>query len=959
MKSNKYINTAIIISLIYGISLFFLENRIASLPEYPVSLAWCTVILSIINIIILIIHLFHREKISFIMMLLLLIQLTLFYRLHIHIYHLNESAYIYPAVSSLRLETASAPEWSDWIKFIGVHLLKAIDLPDIIDAYGIRFQIINTQRFSSAITLFSMYMLVSLFLLSFIFKRINISIQYIIRKKSKGGIIKRLRIGVLLAIFIIIALVALKNQWGAKNGLLWLIKNILYTLDVGDAIQILNRNLSLVPGSDAAEMSRGLATLAILFRLTIGSYIIFILSSLYLRIFGDDPAEKLIIIAESSEKPAKERTDAINILKEFGDSAQAVVPRLIKILTDNNSNIVHETAEALENIDPEWYNRKVTRNVIPHLIESLDDPDKSIRMTAVEVLGKLGPVAAEEDVIRPLIKILINDDMDVRYQVAESLGNIGEAAVPELLAILTENDKDAKRAAIQALEKIDPQWHESEAVRKEIDRITRLLTETIGSARKSAIETLGKLGILAKDAVPDLIDILTDKEVRGAAVESLGKIGHGAEKAVPELIRILDDQNVRVITVGTLGKFGSGAKDAIPALIQVLADNDRNISNAAVESLNNIDPDWSQSEDARNAAEIFTGKLAEYMESSYNEPAEALIKIGKLSIYPLVKSLTDKNKDIIKLASQTLKQIDPEWWKNKGAHQAVPHLSEALTDEEWYVRYSAAEVLGRIGGPAAIKAVPYLVRGLADKNKTVRKAIKNSLDRITLKASPEEAQIPEDTGYKVSENENINRLVKGLQDADTAVRIESLKSLRTIEDPLHEAIPYIVRLLADKEGDVRNETVQTLKKIDPEWQDNEAVQNIIPELVERLDGEIESELSEPGLALIEIGTGATEHLVKALAHRNKTIVNTAAQILERTDPKWHESGRSHKAVPYLAHSLTAEEWYVRYAAAQILKKIGPPAVKAIPQLVKALADKNKTVRSAVKEAMDTIALRKS
>ncbi len=148
----------------------------------------------------------------------------------------------------------------------------------------------------------------------------------------------------------------------------------------------------------------------------------------------------------------------------------------------------------MENIDPEWYNRKVTRNVIPHLIESLDDPDKSIRMTAVEVLGKLRFAAAEEDAIRPLVKILVTDDMDVRYQASESLGNIGEAAVPELLAILTENDKDAKRAAIQALEKIDPQWQESEAVRNEIDRITRLLTETIGSARKSAIESTWQTG---------------------------------------------------------------------------------------------------------------------------------------------------------------------------------------------------------------------------------------------------------------------------------------------------------------------------------------------------------------------------------------------------------------------------------------------------------------------------------
>jgi HEAT repeat protein len=42
--------------------------------------------------------------------------------------------------------------------------------------------------------------------------------------------------------------------------------------------------------------------------------------------------------------------------------------------------------------------------------------------------------------------------------------------------------------------------------------------------------------------------------------------------------------------------------------------------------------------------------------------------------------------------------------------EAVPHLIEALLNENWMVRQDSAEILGRIGSPAAIDALESLLK---------------------------------------------------------------------------------------------------------------------------------------------------------------------------------------------------------------------------------------------------------
>ena len=72
----------------------------------------------------------------------------------------------------------------------------------------------------------------------------------------------------------------------------------------------------------------------------------------------------------------------------------------------------------------------------------------------------------------------------------------------------------------------------------------------------------------------------------------LGEMGAEAGKAVPTLLEVLHDENVkhRKIAVWTLGKIGQKAAEAVPALLAALRDTNEEVRKMARESLAKISP---------------------------------------------------------------------------------------------------------------------------------------------------------------------------------------------------------------------------------------------------------------------------------------------------------------------------------------------------------------------------------
>ena len=106
-------------------------------------------------------------------------------------------------------------------------------------------------------------------------------------------------------------------------------------------------------------------------------------------------------------------------------------------------------------------------------------------------------------------------------QAASTLYGIGErgrAAVPALVAMLADEDKELRIAAAMALENMGP------AAAEAVPALTKALKDREGRVRPWAAIALGNLGPAARPAVPALGEAAKWDPVRPAAEEAIRKI---------------------------------------------------------------------------------------------------------------------------------------------------------------------------------------------------------------------------------------------------------------------------------------------------------------------------------------------------------------------------------------------------------------------------------------------------
>lgn len=91
---------------------------------------------------------------------------------------------------------------------------------------------------------------------------------------------------------------------------------------------------------------------------------------------------------------------------------------------------------------PEWTEQEAAAEAlgrigaaaVPQLVEALRSPDADVRLKAVEVLGRMGPEAA--DAVGTLVPLLNDPDERVRKATIRTLGQIGPAAKEAVPALV-------------------------------------------------------------------------------------------------------------------------------------------------------------------------------------------------------------------------------------------------------------------------------------------------------------------------------------------------------------------------------------------------------------------------------------------------------------------------------------------------------------------------------------------
>ena len=310
---------------------------------------------------------------------------------------------------------------------------------------------------------------------------------------------------------------------------------------------------------------------------------------------------KTLRMIETSRKLQAEREPYFEI---------GVVPALVEALSDENLEVVHAAAEALETIRP-----PETARAIPALLNILRErhPD---RFEAVA--PSLRWMRSEKALENELADALTDQDAGIRASAAHLLGCMEvattSAAVPALLAALTDEAEEVRFHAAYTLAVVDPS-------------ISRA-----GLPILHSVLAHGGGRVYAKDS--DL-----PWEPREQAIYGLSRHGAAAVEAVPTLIRELEFV-LAPRAADALGCIGSGASAAVQALLKALQSREEDVRDSAARALAAIGP-----EPASAAVSILLDRLKEPDDYNRCAAADCLGSIGLPAAEAAIPALQERMYD--------------------------------------------------------------------------------------------------------------------------------------------------------------------------------------------------------------------------------------------------------------------------------------------------------------------------
>jgi len=433
------------------------------------------------------------------------------------------------------------------------------------------------------------------------------------------------------------------------------------------------------------------------------------------------------------------------------------------------------------------------------------------------------------------------DSVTYEMLIPEALGALGRTNM--LLQYLKTGDFRTRMYAVYALARLKEM--------KAVEPLISLTRERNSDLRKAAVEVLGLLGDGRAGA--SIITALTDSvpEVRQTAAEALASVN--AAGALEPLITALKDSNVYVSFAASKTLGGIHDQRAAGALAEALLDKDGQVSLPAAEALASIG-------DTAAVAPL----LSLLKDGNWAAPA-ALAKIGdRRAVDPLCEALHGSDRMRV-AAAQALGELgdpaairplllmvvfsdDPEYnaWdkalKTLGkAHIEV--LGDLLKDRDERVRQQAAILLLKLGDPRSLEV---LISALSSEDYLVREQA-----AVTL-------------GY-LKDGKAVPALIASLHDRETNVRAYSAISLGRIGDTT--AVPHLVPLLSDHETFVRSLTAEALGMM-------RNTQGVVP-LIARLKDGSKDVRSTAAKSLGEIGDArAITPLLQSWRESNRPIEPT-------------------------------------------------------------------------------------
>jgi HEAT repeat protein len=355
---------------------------------------------------------------------------------------------------------------------------------------------------------------------------------------------------------------------------------------------------------------------------------------------------------------------------------------------------------------------QIGRPAVDRLAALLPNSSKRARLCILDSLTGIGPAA---EAATPDLYLMAKDpDEEIRASAISTLSHL-QVPIPGFIKLLdtsmTDGSANVRSASAHAIASLE------EDAEPLLNRLLDSMNDPNSDVRLQVIRALGSIGEKAEKAVSELQSQLDpDFAIQLEIVRSLGKLGNISASAVPGISALLQGENIQLLALESLGRIGADAKEAMPEIIKKLEHSDPVIRAQAIQSLDAVCDDhtllfsylreglndtspWVRqaacgalSKLGTDASEAFP-KLFALLDSDldWRKSLEALRRLNPKSTHHLIQALENKETSVRLFACEVLGRM------GNTASDAIPALKErAQKDDYPFVRRQARNAIDRI-----------------------------------------------------------------------------------------------------------------------------------------------------------------------------------------------------------------------------------------------------------------------
>lgn len=244
---------------------------------------------------------------------------------------------------------------------------------------------------------------------------------------------------------------------------------------------------------------------------------------------GPSVMPHLSLLLDSKE--VRHRRRALMVMRNFLDRIPNAVPLLLPLVEDKNWTVRMHAVAALGKVG------KGDEAAAAAVLECMDDKNPEVVYRSACALGDLE--AESDEAAKRLAKMLYSPMTRYRWAAAYALGLMGETSYPylERLDDVSANDAQPTVQVQAAL----AHWRVKRTSAVALPRLRALLHSTDPMVRRDAVRAIGLMESAGAEAVPDLIALLSDREVRRVVPDALAAMGPAAGEAVTHLEAMIKD----------------------------------------------------------------------------------------------------------------------------------------------------------------------------------------------------------------------------------------------------------------------------------------------------------------------------------------------------------------------------------------------------------------------------------